>query len=428
MDILIKNGYIVDPQSGLEGVSDILVENGKIRKLKKKIKDSISCKKIDATGMHVYPGLIDIHCHLREPGREDKETIINGSLSAVKGGFTTICCMPNTSPSLDSKVSIGFVKNRALKAYCDVLPIGAITIDRAGKELASYGEMVEEGACAFSDDGDCVMDSLVMRRALEYTKLYKKRVISHSEDKYLSKNGVMHEGALSAKMGLKGIPRQAEEIMVNRDVSLAELTGGLLQIAHLSTKEAVEIMRRVKKRASNITCEVTIHQLILTEDAVKGYDTNAKISPPLRTTKDLESLLEGLKNGTIDCIVTDNAPHTKEEKDSGFESAPFGIIGFEKAFPLSMELLEKGLNIQQIVSAWTDGPAKVLQLNDRGSLSEGKRGDIMIFDPKYQWVYKEEDIISGSKNSPFIGRKLKGRIMATISGGKVVYKDKEISI
>ncbi|MCK9265311.1 dihydroorotase [bacterium] len=424
MDTLIKNGYVVDPQSGWEGVSDILIRGNKIEKRGKNIPTSASCKVIDATGLYVIPGLIDIHCHLREPGREDKETIVNGSLSAVKGGFTTICCMPNTSPPLDSKVSIGFIKNRALKAYCDVLPIGTITVNREGKELAPYGEMALEGACAFSDDGDCVMDSLVMRRALEYSKLYKKRVISHSEDKHLTKNGVMHEGALSVKMGLKGIPRQAEEIMVNRDVALAVLTEGLLHIAHLSTAEAVDILRRTKKRHSNITCEVTVHHLVLTEETVAGYNANAKISPPLRTSKDLQALIGGVKDNTIDCIVTDHAPHTEEEKESGFENAPFGIIGFETALPLTLELIDKGVELKQIISKWTNHPAKVLGLEDRGELAEGKRADITIFDIKKKWVYTKKDIQSKSFNTPFLGKQLKGKVVTTICAGKVVFEEK----
>ncbi len=426
MDIIIINGNVIDPKNNRDGVFDILIRNGKIAQVGRNIKASASFKVIDAQGMYVLPGLIDIHCHLREPGREDEETIVNGSFSAVTGGFTTICCMPNTSPALDNKVAIGFVKNRAINAYCDVLPIGAITINRQGKELVAYGEMVQEGACAFSDDGDCVMDSLVMRRALEYTKFHHKRLISHAEDNTLSKNGVMHEGALSVKMGLVGIPRQAEEIMVHRDIALAKLTGGLLHIAHLSTKEAVDILRKAKKTNPNITCEVTVHHLVLTEQSVEGYNANAKVSPPLRTEKDLKALIEGLKDGTIDCIVTDHAPHSQEEKESGFENAPFGIIGFETALPLSMGLTDKGMSIQQIVTRWTEGPAKVLGLTDRGSLSEGNRADIVIFDPKRQWIYSKEHIQSKSKNSPFIGWRLKGRVVVTICRGQVVFEEKHL--
>lgn len=424
MDILIKNGNVLEPAQETEGICDILVRQGRIARVAKNIKAEGSCRVIEAKGLYVMPGLIDMHCHLREPGREDEETIYNGSLSAARGGFTTICCMPNTSPALDSKVAISFVKHRALAAACDVLPVGAITINREGRELASFGEMAQEGACAFSDDGDCIMDSLIMRRALEYTKLYGKKVISHAEDKFLSKNGVMNEGALSVQMGLIGIPRQAEEIMVSRDVCLAELTGGLLHVAHLSTREAVEVMKRAKKSCPGISCEVTIHHLSLTEEAVGGYNANAKVSPPLRTARDQKSLIEGVKDGTIDCIVTDNAPHSQEEKESGFENAPFGMVGFETALPLSLELAERGVPLLQVVSRWTAGPARILGLEDRGSISEGKRADIIVVDPGKEWTCTEESLQSKSKNTPFLGRQMKGKVSVTVCNGKIVFEDK----
>jgi len=425
MDILIKNGYVVEPANGLEGIYEVLVHQGLISRVGKRIKAGSSCRIVDARGMYVLPGLIDMHCHLREPGREDEETIATGSLAAARGGFTTICCMPNTSPALDSRVAISFVKNKALGAPCDILPVGAITANREGKELAPYGEMVQEGACAFSDDGDCVMDSLIMRRALDYTKLYKKRLISHSEDKGLSRNGVMHEGGLSTKLGLRGIPRQAEEIMVKRDIALAELTGGLLHIAHLSTKEAVDALKQAKKKNPNITCEVTVHHLVLTEEAVEGYNPDAKVSPPLRTAGDLKSLAEGIKDGTIDCIVTDHAPHSQEEKEAGFENAPFGAIGFETALPLALSLVSRGISLKQVVSRLTCEPARVLGMEDRGSIAEGKRADILIADPGKEWVFSREGITSKSKNSPFIGWKLKGKVAKTICNGKIVFEDKQ---
>ena len=375
---------------------------------------------IDAKGKLIFPGLIDIHCHLREPGREDEETILSGSKSAVSGGFTTICCMPNTNPPLDNKVSIRFVYDRGREALCEVLPIGAITVKREGKLLAPYGEMVKEGAVAFSDDGNCIMDSLVMRRALEYTKLYGKPVISHSEDENLKKNGVMNEGPLSTKMGLRGIPKEAEEIMVARDVFLSNLTGGRLHIAHITTSNAVKLVKEAKRRNKKITCEAAIHHLILTEEAVSGYNPNAKVSPPLRTEKDRKALIAGLKDGTIDCIVTDHAPHSEEEKEMGFEMAPFGMIGFETALSLSMKLLDEGLSLKEIISKFTEGPSRVIGI-DRGEIKEGERADIVIFDPNKEWIYKKEDIKSKSKNSPFIGWKLKGKVLYTIFSGKIVY-------
>jgi len=422
MDILIKNGYLIDPKGKKEGRFDILVSKGKVEKISKKINKKTK-NIIDAKGKLIFPGLIDIHCHLREPGREDEETILSGSKSAVSGGFTTICCMPNTNPPLDNKVSIRFVYDRGREAFCEVLPIGAITVKREGKLLAPYGEMVKEGAVAFSDDGNCIMDSLVMRRALEYTKLYGKPVISHSEDENLKKNGVMNEGPLSTKMGLRGIPKEAEEIMVARDVFLSNLTGGRLHIAHITTSNAVKLVKEAKRRNKKITCEAAIHHLILTEEAVSGYNPNAKVSPPLRTEKDRKALIAGLKDGTIDCIVTDHAPHSEEEKEMGFEMAPFGMIGFETALSLSMKLLDEGLSLKEIISKFTEGPSRVIGI-DRGEIKEGERADIVIFDPDYEWVYKKEEIKSKSKNSPFINWKLKGKVIWTICSGKIVYQMK----
>ncbi len=421
MNLLLKNGYLIDPGTKKEGRFDILIENGIVSKISKNIPSGKN-KVIDCKNKIVCPGFIDLHCHLREPGREDEETIYTGSLSAVSGGFTTICCMPNTNPPLDSKVSIRFVYEKGKNSFCEVLPIGAITKNREGKEIAPYFEMIEENAVAFSDDGNCVMDSNVMRRALEYTLLHKKIVISHSEDKNLSKNGVMNEGFISTKLGLPGIPKEAEEIMVERDIKLAKLTGGLLHIAHLSTEGAVESVRRGKKFLKNITSEVTAHHLTFTEDAVLGYNPNAKVSPPLRTEKDRLSLIEGLKDGTIDCIVTDHAPHSYEEKESGFENAPFGIIGFETFLPLCLKLIDYGLKLKDIIYKITYAPAKILKI-DRGIIEVGKRADIVIFDPDIEWIYTEKEIKSKSKNTPFLNEKLKGKILYTIFKGKVVYKD-----
>ncbi|MDD3725846.1 MAG: dihydroorotase [Candidatus Ratteibacteria bacterium] len=419
MGILIKNGYVIDPATKREGVFDILIERDRVSRIAKRI-EAKGVGVIDAKGMLVFPGLIDIHCHLREPGREDEETIYTGSFSAVSGGFTTICCMPNTIPPLDNKVAIRFVIDKARDALCDVLPIGTITKGREGKEIAPYGEMVEAGAVAFSDDGDCVMDSLVMRRALEYTKLYKRPIISHPEDKCLSKNGVMNEGAVSTSMGLPGIPSEAEAVMVYRDISLANLTGGRLHLAHLSVSNSVEMVRYAKKEMDNLTCEVAIHHLFLTEEDVKGYNTGAKVNPPLRTKRDISALIKGLKDGTIDCIVTDHAPHTEEEAGTGFEEAPFGIIGFETAVALAMELQQKGLTLMQIIALFTTGPAKVMGI-ERGCIAEGMQADVVVFDPEREWVYRKEDIRSKSKNSPFIGRRMKGKVIKTICKGSVVF-------
>lgn len=421
MGILLKNGYLIEPKTDKEGNFDILIDDGIVKEIKKNI-PSKNHKIIDCKNKIISPGLVDLHCHLREPGREDEETIYTGSLSAVSGGFTTICCMPNTEPPLDNKVSVRFVYEKGEKSLCEVLPIGTITKDREGKELAPYFEMLEEKAIAFSDDGDCVMDSNIMRRALEYTLLHKRPIISHSEDKNLARNGVMNEGFIATKMGLPGIPREAEEIMVERDLKLAKLTGGILHIAHLSCNGSVESVKRAKKNLKNISCEVTIHHLTLTEEAVSGYNPNAKVSPPLRTEKDRISLIEGLKNGIIDCIVTDHAPHSFEEKESGFENAPFGIIGFETFLPLCLKLIDYGFKLRDIIYKITYAPAKILNI-ERGIIEENKRADIVIFDPDLEWIYTEDKIKSKSKNTPFLNWKLKGKVLLTISKGKIVYKE-----
>lgn len=421
MKLVLKNGYLIEPKTGKEGKLDILIENGIVKKIGKNITYR-NYKVIDCKDKIISPGFVDLHCHLREPGREDEETIYTGSLSAVSGGFTTICCMPNTEPPLDNKVSIRFVYEKGKNGFCEVLPIGTITKNRQGKELALYFEMIEENAVAFSDDGNCVMDSNIMRRALEYTLIHKKVIISHSEDENLSKNGVMNEGFISTKLGLPGIPKEAEEIMVERDIKLAKLTGGLLHLAHLTTEGSVESVRRAKKQIKNITCEVTAHHLTLTEEAVIGYNPNAKVSPPLRTEKDRLSLIEGLKDGTIDCIVTDHAPHSYEEKESGFENAPFGIIGFETFLPLCLKLIDYGIKLKDIIYKITYAPSKILNI-DRGVIEEGKYADIVVFDPDLEWIYIEDEIKSKSKNTPFLNWKLKGKVLLTISKGKIVYRD-----
>ena len=421
MELLIRRGRLLDPASGRDGIFDILIDDGVVRRIAKTISRRKS-RVIDARGTFVFPGLVDMHCHLREPGREDEETVVSGSRAAVAGGFTTVCCMPNTCPALDSRVAIRFVSDRARSASCEVLPIGCITMNREGKSLAPYGEMIEAGAVGFSDDGRCVMDSLVMRRALAYTKIFGKPVISHAEDETLSRNGVMNEGALSAKLGLQGIPCQAEEIMVARDCALAGLTGGVIHIAHVTTAGSVDIVRKAKKKNPRVTCEVTPHHLVMTEDAVTGYDTRAKVSPPLRTRRDVDALVRGVKDGTIDCIVTDHAPHAEEEKEAGFDHAPFGMIGLETALPLVMTLRERGVSMESIVSALTVRPAGILGI-ERGSVSAGKRADLVIFDPAREWTYRARDVRSKSANSPFIGRPLTGKVVMTVYRGAIVFQD-----
>jgi len=422
MEILIRNGRLVDPSTRRCPKRDILISEGRIARIAPRIRARASV--LDANGCLILPGLIDLHCHLREPGQEEKETIETGTKAAVAGGFTTVCCMPNTQPPLDNRIAIGFVVSRARHASCEVLPIGAITVGREGRALAPYGEMVREGAVGFPDDGSFVMDSQVMRRALEFSKLFGKPIISHAEDQSLTKNGVMNEGALSTKLGLPGAPREAEEIAIGRDIALCRLTGGRLHIAHVTTAEGVDLIRRAKREGLPVTCEVAVHHLILTEEAVADYDTNAKVSPPLRTKEDIRALIRGLKDGTIDAIVTDHAPHTREEKEAGFEEAPFGMIGFETALSLALSLQEAGLTLQEIVARMTVGPARAFGLH-RGVVAEGRRADLVILDPDRQWVYTKESVVSKSKNSPFLNRKMRGKVVATICHGKVAYQSQE---
>ncbi len=421
MEILIKNIRVIDPCTGTDGKRDVLVSGNTFEQISKNINRKAS-KIIDGDGLWLLPGLIDVHCHLREPGNEEEETILSGSLSAAAGGFTTICCMANTQPPIDNKVVAGYVFEKARKSPIKVLPYGTVTIGRKGTSLAPMGELSEAGVMGFSDDGNCVMDSLIFRRALEYSKPWGKIVISHSEDQILAKNGVMNEGAISTKLGLRGIPAEAEFIMVYRDISLAILTGARLHLAHLTTKKSVELVRQAKKIARNITCEVAVHHLILTEEALENYDANAKVSPPLRTQQDINALIKGLKENVLDAIVTDHAPHTEEEKGSGIENAPFGMIGFETALPLAMSLVKYGLKPIEIVEKFTAGPARILKI-EPNKISPGCEANFIIFDPKKEWILTKESIHSLSKNTPFLGKKLTGKVLSTFYRGTPVYSD-----
>ncbi len=424
MSIQIKNIKVVDPSTGTDKIGDIFIENGKIvNKLSTQV-DKI----IDGKNKIAVPGLIDVHSHLREPGQEEKETIKTGTQSAAKGGITTVFCMPNTKPVTDNAPSVEYILMKAQKeGTVNVFPIGCITKGSQGNELAEIGILKKAGIVAVSDDGLPVVNSQIMRRALEYTKMFDIPVISHCEDKELSRNGVMNAGKNSMIFGLRGIPNQSEEIMVSRDIMLCELTGGKLHIAHVSTAGSVELVRQAKKKGLNVTCETCPHYFTLTDDCVQNYDTNFKMNPPLRTQKDVDSVKQGLKDGTIDCIATDHAPHTLEEKSREFDSAPFGIIGFETMLSLTLnELVDKKvLTFEQAVSKMTTNPAKIFSLKDRGSLKEGSIADITILDLEHRYELKKEDILSKSKNSPFIGRKFKGCAVMTIVGGKIVWTLKD---
>ena len=431
MRILIKNGHIVDPSQKIDEVGDILIEDGKIKELMmqdagykmqdRKIKDHESDSRIiDAKGLYVLPGLVDMHVHLREPGFEYKETIKTGTMAAVKGSFTTVCCMPNTYPVNDNaSVTEFIIRKAAQEGYCTVLPIGAITKGQKGKELAEIGTMINEGCIAFSDDGHPVMNSLIMRRALEYSKTFDVPVISHCEDLTLSEGGVMNEGLMSVTLGLGGIPAEAEQIMVFRDILLAELTGGRLHIAHVSTEGSVNLIRDAKKRGVNVTAETCPHYFSITEDAVKGFDSNAKVNPPLRTERDIKAIKEGLRDGAIDVIATDHAPHHRDEKLREFDMAPFGISGLETALSLSLRLVEEGiLTMNQLVEKMVLNPSRILRLN-KGTFKAGANADIAIVDINKEYRVESERFVSKGKNTPFEGWVLKGMCFLTICKGKV---------
>lgn len=425
MKTYIRNGRIIDPAQGLDTVGDIVIEEGKIaeciiEKKKPKAAGISKVKIIDASQLIVAPGLIDMHVHLREPGFEHKETIKTGTMAAVKGGFTTVCCMPNTFPVNDNASVTEFIKRKASQeGYCTVLPIGAITKGQHGDELAEIGTMRKEGCIAFSDDGQPVTKSLIMRRALEYSQAFNVPIISHSEDLSLSEGGVMNEGLLSLTLGLRGSPAEAEQIMIFRDIVLAELTGGKLHIAHVSTKGSIDIIRTAKKRGVRVTAETCPHYFSITEDAVKGYDTDAKVNPPLRTQQDVEAIKEGLRDGTIDVIATDHAPHHRDEKLREFDVAPSGISGLETALGLSMSLVEHGiLTFSQLIEKMALNPAKILQI-DKGTLKVGADADLTIVDPSREFRVEPQKFISKGKNTPFKGWRLRGMTVFTLVKGTI---------
>jgi len=422
MRLQIKNIRIVDPSRNKDAVGDIFIENGKIVS---KFSGYGKFEIIDGSGKIAAPGLIDVHAHLREPGQEGKETIYTGTRSAAKGGITTVLCMPNTKPPIDNAPTVEFIIFKAQKeGIVNVFPIGCATRGSLGVELSEIGVLKKAGIVAVSDDGLPIMSSQIMRRTLEYTKMFKIPVISHSEDKELSKNGSMNEGKNSMILGIRGIPKQAEEVMISRDIMLAELTGGYLHIAHVSTEGSVDLVRQAKKKGVKITAETCPHYFTLTDDIVKVYDANTKMNPPLREKRDVEAIKKGLADGTIDCIATDHAPHTQEEKNREFDLAPFGVIGFETMLSLVLnELVDKGvLSLSEAVAKMALNPAKIFNLEGRGSLKEGSVADITIIDTKYSYEFTKESIFSKSKNSPFIGRKFKGGAVMTIVGGNIVWR------
>ena len=429
--LLIRGGHVIDPSQGIDRVADLLVAEGKIVQIGGTVVPS-RVQILDATGLIVCPGFVDLHCHLREPGFEDKETIATGTKAAAIGGFTAVCCMANTEPPLDNAAVVDWVKRKAGKdSLITVLPIGCITKGRKGKELTDMVELAEAGVVAFSDDGTSVASSQLMRRALEHGRDLGLPVIDHCEDKALSANGIMNEGQMSAKLGLKGIPAAAEEVMVARDLILAKLTGSRLHIAHVSTRGSVELIRRAKEEGISVTAEATPHHLTLTEDRTTGkptnksFDTNAKVNPPLRTKEDIEALIKGLKDGVIDAIATDHAPHTLADKNCRLQQAAFGISGFETAFGCLMSLVhQRKIGLIKLISKLTCEPAKVIGRNgELGTLKAGAPANITILDPNREWIVNSRNFASKGKNTPYDGYKFKGKVMATVANGKIVYID-----
>jgi dihydroorotase len=436
--IIIKNGHLIDPSQGIDGTGDVFIVGGKIANLVLKeggpgpekqgsdetreppVSGPEEIRSIDASGLYVLPGLIDMHAHLREPGFEYKETIATGTMAAVRGGFTSVCCMANTNPVNDNAAVTGFIVNRASgRGYCTVFPIGAITKGQRGEELAEMGLMHEAGAVAFSDDGRPLMNSLIMRRALEYSRMFNAPIISHCEDLNLSDGGVMHEGHLSAILGLRGVPHAAEEIMVMRDILLAELTCGRLHIAHVSTEGAVRLIRQAKERGISVTAETCPHYFTVTEDAVKGYNTDAKVNPPLRTQQDIDAIKEGLRDGTIDVIATGHAPHHRDEKLQEFDKAPAGISGLETALPLSLKLVKEGiLTLYQLIEKLALNPSKILGLN-KGNLMVGSDADVLVVDMNKEFRVESVNFFSMGKNTLFNGWLIKGVPLITFVKGKL---------
>jgi dihydroorotase len=429
MRLLIANGYLIDPSQGINTGKNLLIEDGRVAGLLGH-SESVpeGAEVLDATGLVVAPGFIDMHVHLREPGQEYKETIATGAAAAVAGGWTSICAMPNTDPANDSPAVTRFIIEQARRAsLANVFPIGSITKESKGAELAEMGEMKLAGVVAVSDDGRPVPSAGMMRRAMEYARGFDLTVVDHCEDKTLAAGGAMHEGRWSLLLGLRGIPAAAEEMDASRDCTLAELTGARVHLAHVSTRGAIEAVRRAKDAGLSVTCEVAPHHWTLTDESVEGYDTNTKMSPPLRSRDHVEAILEGLRDKTIDAIATDHAPHHADEKALEYDQAPFGITGLETAVGLAFDRLvhEGTISLERLVELCSTNPARIFNLTDRGTLRKNAWGDVTILDPELRWTFDVSRSKSKSRNTPFDGLTMRGAAVATVVAGRIVYRHPE---
>jgi len=420
--LLIAGGVVVDPESKRETRGDLFIEAGRVVDVQPSIPARNGAQLIDASGKLILPGFVDLHVHFRQPGREDKETVESGSRASVRGGYVAVCPMPNTDPVVDNGGAVQWVREEARRiGLVDVLPIGALTKGQRGEELTNFGELFESGCVGLSDDGKPLINSLMMRRALEYSKVFDRPIIQHAEDPALSAGGCVHEGLPATVLGLKGIPRESEVVVVGRDLELAELTGGWLHVAHVSCARSVELIRQAKRRGVRVTCEVTPHHLALTDDAITGFNTDAKVNPPLRTDQDRRALIEGLQDGTIDCIATDHAPHTNWEKDGDFDSAPFGIAGLETALGvIATTLVAPGLlSWRQVAEKMSTNPARIAGLDAFGP-SVGREANLTLIDPHASWTVEPARFLSKARRSPFAGHTLTGKVVTVIRQGQVV--------